>query len=256
MIPKEGVGALSGEPKAAKSWDATYLAVCIAAGVPVFGKFAVQKPAAVAYFYAEDTESAVNNRREAIVASLGLDPIGPWLDNWFAQPRGRHLDVMNTAQLCVLAASLKWIAAQTDRHFALLILDPLSNIHSGEEDKRDSMVKVMARLHALEAYLGLAILFVHHSSKESADNKGRKRGGQKMRGSSAIHGAVDFGLYLSNLRGDGKSEFIARVESEMKAARGAGVFDRTLTIEDNDKGNAVEATFSAAECAEGSVPKA
>jgi hypothetical protein len=65
-----------------------------------------------------------------------------------------------------------------------------------------------------------------------------------MRGSSAIHGAVDFGIYLSNLRGDGKTEFIAQVESEMKAARGAGVFDRTLKIDDNDKGNAIRAAFA------------
>jgi RecA-family ATPase len=243
LIPKEGVGALAGEPKAAKSWDATYYAVCVAAGVPVFGRFSVYKPRRVFYYYAEDTESAVNNRVSAIAAELGLDPAGEWTERLVMQPRGRPLDVMNTAALCVLAASVKDFEKPDDR-FALLILDPLSNIHSGEEDKRDSMVKVMARLHALEQYLKLAVLFVHHSGKDSADTKGRKRGGQKMRGSSAIHAAVDFGIYLSNLRGDGESEFVARTESEMKAARSAGIFDRKLEITDNDKGNAERAKFT------------
>jgi hypothetical protein len=250
LIPSKGVGALSGEPKAAKSWDATYISVCVAAGVSVFDRYAVQAPAAVAYSYAEDTEEAVNCRREAIAMGLGLDPGGSWLGRWFAQPRGRKIDVLNTAELCVLAASIRRIEQITGEKFALLIVDPLSNIHSGEEDKRDSMVHVMARLHALEAYLRLAVLFVHHSGKASADNKVRTRGGQKMRGSSAIHGAVDFGIYLSNLRGDGKNEFTARIESEMKAARGAGMFDRTLKIDDNDRGNAVRARFEASDCVE------
>ncbi|MBV8756812.1 MAG: AAA family ATPase [Deltaproteobacteria bacterium] len=254
LIPKEGVGALSGEPKAAKSWDATYYAVCVAAGRSPFDKFAVHCPAPVFYYYAEDTEAAVKTRVLAIAAELGLDPDGDWVDRLVMQPRGRPLDVMNTAQLCVLAASVNRYSQITGQKFALLILDPLSNIHSGEEDKRDSMVKVMARLHALEQYLGLAILFIHHSGKENADTKGRKRGGQKMRGSSAIHGAVDFGLYLSHLRGDMKTEFIARVESEMKAARSAGTFDRTLKIQDSEKGNAERATFSASEPGDDTIP--
>lgn len=247
LIPKEGVGALAGEPKAAKSWDATYFAVCIAAGRNPYDKFAVQKPARVFYYYAEDGEGSIGNRIAAIAKSLGLDPDGDWADRIVSQPRGRTLDVMNTAHLCVLAASVKQFEttdSDSGGKFALLVLDPLSNIHSGEEDKRDSMVRVMARLHALEAYLGVAVLFIHHSGKDSADNKGRKRGGQKMRGSSAVHGAVDFGIYLSNLRGDQKQEFIARIESEMKAARSAGIFDRKLSIEDNAKGNAERAAFT------------
>lgn len=237
MIPEVGVGALAGEPKSAKSWDATYYAVCLAAGVSVLNKFAVQRAERVAYFYSEDTEAAVVVRVCAIAKSLGLDPNGAWKDNLLMQPRGRALDVMNTAQLCVLAASV-------ERHgkFGLLILDPLSNIHSGEEDKRDSMVKVMARLHALESYLGCAVLFVHHSAKTSADNKNRSPG-QSMRGSSAIHGAVDFGIYLTNLRGDGETEFVAQVYCQTKVGRSAGRFDRHLKIVDDDAGNAITATF-------------
>jgi hypothetical protein len=191
-----------------------------------------------------------------VAAELSLDPKGDWTDRLVTQPRGRSLDVLNTAQLCVVAASVKRFEALTGQKFALLVLDPLSNIHSGEEDKRDSMAPVMARLHALEAYLDLAVVFVHHSGKDSADNKGRKRGGQKMRGSSAIHAAVDFGLYFSNLRGDGKTEFIALVESEMKAARGAGKFDRSLKITDNEKGNAVRAAFAWSEPAAGEAAEA
>jgi hypothetical protein len=235
LIPKEGVGALSGEPKTGKSWDATYIAVCLASGKAVLGKFAVQRPVKVFYYYAEDTEAAIKIRIRAIAISLGLDPYGEWLANLRIQPRGRALNLMYLPDLCVLAASAEGCE--------LMILDPLSNIHSGEEDKRDSMVKVMARLHAVEQELKCAVLFVHHSAKSTAENKGRKRGGQRMRGSSAIHGAVDFGIYVSDPQGDGKAEFTARVESELKAARGGGVFARTIKITDDANGNATRAEF-------------
>lgn len=247
LITREGVGALSGEPKSGKSWDATHIAVAVAAGTAsVFGKFAVQHAAGVFYFYAEDTESSVNNRIAAIATGMGLEVGGEWVDRLVAQPRGRPLDIMSLADLCVLVASV-WRFERRGSKFALVVLDPLSNIHSGEEDKRDSMVKVMARLHAVEQILGCAILFVHHSGKTSAENKGRKRGGQKMRGSSAIHGAVDFGIYVNEARGDGKNEFIGRIESEVKAARGGGVFDRTIKIDDNAQGNAVKVVHTWAE---------
>lgn len=242
LVTREGVGAISGEPKSGKSWDATHMAVCVAAGLKVFGTYEVAKPRKVFYYYAEDTEASINNRIRAIAAGMGLDPDGAWSDNLVVQPRGRPLDVMALADLCVVVASVRRFEDPGDP-FGLVILDPLSNIHSGEEDKRDSMVRVMSRLHAVEQVLGSAILFVHHSGKTSGDNKGRRRGGQKMRGSSVIHGAVDHGLYLDNLRGDGKGEFVCRMESEVKAARGAGVVDRRLVIEDDAFGNAIKATW-------------
>jgi hypothetical protein len=244
LVPASGIGAVSGEPKAGKSWDLTHLSVCCASGKPVFGKYAVPEPFAVFYLYLEDQEDSVNNRREAIAVGMGLDPGGAWLDNWYAQARGRALDVMDMASLITLAASVLRFEREDGKKIKLLIIDPLSNAHSGEEDKRDSMRVVMARLHALEEYLKLSIAFAHHSKKMSADNKGQKRGGQNMRGSSVIHAAVDYGIYFSHLRGDSKNEFIARVESEVKAARGGGIFDRKIVIEDNDRGNAIKATYT------------
>lgn len=247
LIPARGVGAISGEPKSGKSWDATHITVALAGGRAVFGSFAVQKPIATFYLYLEDPEESVNNRREAIAAGLGLDPGGEWLDNWYAQPRGRAIDIMNLADLCVLVASVWRYEREDKKKIELVVVDPLSNAHSGEEDKRDSMRVVMARLHAVEEILNVAICFTHHSAKTSSENKGRKRGGQKMRGSSAIHGAVDFGIYVSDIRGDSKQTFVGRIESEVKSARGGGVFDRTIKIDDNDKGNAIKAAFTIAE---------
>ncbi len=121
------------------------------------------------------------------------------------------------------------------------MLDPLRNIHTGEEDSSDAMSKVMARLRFLSAQLGCTVLFVHHSKKQSADSKGTRQG-QMMRGSSAIHGAVDSGIYFSNLKVDGADTFTNTVQSEVKGARGAGFFQLTLKIEDENE-TAVDARW-------------
>lgn len=246
LILAKGLGAFSGEPKSGKSWDLTHITIALAAGRPVFNRFAVKEPIAVYYQYQEDPEESVNNRRDAIATGMGLDPDGEWLDNWYAQPRGRPFDVLNLADLCVLVASIWRFEKEDNRKIRYVALDPLSNIHSGEEDKRDSMKVVMARLHALETVLNASVQFAHHSGKEKENSS--KRGGQKMRGSSAIHGAIDYGVYLSDLKGDSKKEFIAKIESEVKSARGGGIFQRTILIEDNDRGNAIKAVFVSNEC--------
>lgn len=260
LIISGGAQAIAGEAKSGKSWDLAHITVALAAGVAVYGRFAVQAPVGTFTFAIEDTMGSMDVRTDAIAAGLKLDPNGDWIDRWYAQPRGKSLNVMNDWHLCILAASV-WLceeemaAAGKPGRIQLIGIDPLSDSHDGQEDKRDSMAPVMNRLRAFAGAMSkrggadVALLFVHHTGKENKETRGRKRGGQKMRGSSVIHGAVDGGLYLDNLRGDGRNEFIARMESELKAARSAGYFDRKLTIEDDENGNARTATFTTAECA-------
>jgi hypothetical protein len=235
LMTDAGVGALATEPKSAKTWAATEMAIAVATGTPCFGRFAAAR-GRVAYFYAEDMAVAIRNRIRSLLKSRGIDP--DKLEGLHVQPRGRDLNVMNDESLAVLLASARMIG-----DLALLVLDPLRDIHDGEEDKSDAMAPVMKRLRFLAHTLGCSVLFVHHAGKATADGA-KRRGGQKMRGSSVIHGAVDFGLYLSDLETDGKSTFTNTVESEIKAAKGAGVFGLTLVIEDDEHGQAIRATWS------------
>jgi hypothetical protein len=59
-------GHSAGEPKAAKSWDATYLAVCVAAGKFPFDRLAVQRPSACSTTTPRTPRAAVNNRVAAV----------------------------------------------------------------------------------------------------------------------------------------------------------------------------------------------
>jgi AAA domain len=256
LILSDGVGAVSGEPKSGKSWDLLHLCVSIASGTPAFAKFTVQHPERVAYFSVEDTEAAVKVRVLATAAGKGL-PVGEWVDRLTVQPRGRELDVCSAFDMTVFVASLWYVEATVPGGpHRLVALDPLSDIHGKKEDSRDEMAVVMAHFRELRRILSeragasVAVAFVHHSSKESADSKARKRGGSKMRGSSAIHGAIDWGVYAMAPEGDHETTFTCRMESEVKAARGGGVFKRTIKIEDDERGRARVARWECGEVTE------
>lgn len=232
LMTEGGVAVLATEPKSAKTWAATEIALAVAGGAKVFDEFSVtQGP--VAYFYAEDTGHSVRNRMRALLKRRG----GRSPADFYAQPRGRDLDLCNEESLAVMLASCRQIS-----DLRLLVLDPFRDIHTAAEDSSDEMSKVMRRLRILGNLLNCSILFVHHSAKANGDTAARRQG-QRMRGSSAIHGGVDAGLYFSGLSGNGEDEFTNQVLAEVKGARSAGHFNLTLKITDGFDGTAVDAEW-------------
>lgn len=255
LITRGGVGVLGAEAKSAKTWLATEVCLGITSGTPVLGQFAVDRPGHVFYFCAEDFASSVKTRQKALMRPRNLAADG-WLDRYMVQPRGRVLDLTQELDCALLIASCRQLvrSAPDGKPDALgpdlLVLDPFSDVHSAEEDKRDSMKPLFQRLRAMATLMDCGIMFVHHTGKATADGT-KRRPGQRLRGSSVIHGAVDFGLYLDNLRGDGRQVFTNLVTSEVKGARSAGKFDLTLTITDDANGTATDASYEISEPATG-----
>lgn len=235
LMTQGGVGVIGGEPKTFKTWLATEIAIAVASGDSAFGEFKAEK-GKVAYFYSEDMETSIQNRLRSLCKKRGTVPT-----DLYCQPRGRDLDLCNDESLALLVASLRKIEG-----LKLLILDPFRDVHSAAEDSSDEMSKVMRRLRVLSTVLGCAVLFVHHTSKSGADTSTR-RPGQLLRGSSAVHGGIDNGLYLSGTSGDAKTEFTNRVFTEVKGALGAGHFNLTLKIEDGPDGTAIDTTWTKSE---------
>lgn len=239
ILTEESVCVISTEPKSAKTWAATELALAISSPkVPAFGKFTVPKQRAVAYFYAEDVAASIKNRIVALAASRKIDVTKSEL---YVIPKGSAVNLTSDDDLSALV-----LAARSIPNLGMIVLDPFRDIHSGKEDSSDDMAGVMRRLRALGVLCSCSVLIVHHSAKATADNKTR-RAGQKMRGSSAIQGAIDCGFYMSDLETNGKDRFTNTVEIEIKSARGAGMFSLTLAVEDNDRGEAQKATWTVGE---------
>lgn len=233
ILTKDALSAIATDPKAGKTWAATELAIAVASGTKAFGEFDVEQ-GRVAYFYAEDQGSAVQNRIKALCKPRG----GKVPEELHLQPRGRDLDIGSDLSMSILIASCREVG-----QLKLLILDPLRDLHTSAEDSSDEMSVVMRRLRTLCRVLGCAVMFVHHASKGSADTATR-RPGQRMRGSGAIHGALDCGLYMSNTGTENEEGHISnRVDVEIKGAKGVGAMNLLLKIVDDATDTAVEATW-------------
>jgi len=234
LITRGGTAVIGGLPKAAKkTWLATEIAVAVTTGTKVCGEF-FARLGTVRYFYAEDTRRQIRNRIRALLEGAGRTmPI----ERLYLEPRGSFLDVTRDEDLA-------WIVASCRRggKLDLLVLDPLRDVHSGEEDKSDSMRDVMRRLRLLGEILDCTVLAVHHAGKPSEANA-KRGGGQRLRGSGSIHGSIDSGVYFLDCKGDGVGTFKNTVESEIKGARSAGIFTLALQIVDDDSGEAVCATW-------------
>lgn len=235
LITRGGTTVAAGEPKAGiKTWMLIELAVAIATGTKAFGEFYAEH-GRVAIFFAEDQAQSVRNRIRATLAGSGR-LIAP--GRLLLQPRGEFIDVLKDDDLAWLVASVRRLG-----RIDLLVLDPLRDIHSGEEDKSDSMREVMRRIRLLGELLGCTIACSHHVPKQTKDTASR-RPGQNLRGSSAIHGSIDSGLYISPGDSDGTAKFTAGIVSQVKNARSAGAFGLELAIEDDANGEAVRATWA------------
>ena len=239
LLIEGAVSVVAGEPKSTKTWAALEMAMAIATATPSFGRFPIGNPRQVAIFLVEDDGRAVRNRLRSLAKAREMEPAEA-LKRIAVKCRGR-LNLEQDDDLAWIIASARALPEMP----TLLTLDPLRDLHDSVEDKSDSMAPVMRRLRLLRDVLGCAITFVHHAVKLT-ENSNARRPGQRMRGSGAIHAAVDGGLYLSSLQTHSPSSWTTRADVELKSARGAEQFSLRLDVTDNEEGEAVESWWTAA----------
>lgn len=235
FVPEASVIVIAGEPKTSKTWLAITMAIAVGARQALFGVFGVpaNERRAVAYFALEDSERSFRTRLAALARGMGLDPADA-VKHIHVRCRS-SLNLLNDDDLCGL------LAACPD-NLALLVIDPFRDAHTGEENSSGEMAEVMRRLRFLRDALGCSVIIIHHSAKAGPD-KAARRPGQLMRGSSAVHGAVDGGIYLSMTKAS-ENEWVNTVTVELKAGRGAGKFRLTLNVEDDENGEAQTARWT------------
>lgn len=235
LVTKGGTAIIAGEPKAGiKTWLLIEGALAVATGTRLCGEFSTEK-GTVVIFFAEDPAQSIRNRVRALLAGAGrtLEP-----GRLHLQPRGEFIDILKDEDIAWIVASVRKLG-----RIDVLMLDPLRDVHGGEEDRSDSMRDVMRRLRVLGELLGCVVWVSHHTPKLSKDTA-KRRPGQNLRGSSAIHGSIDSGIYVDPLEGDGTNTFRACVTSQVKSGRSAGTFELELVVVDDDHGAAVDARWA------------
>jgi hypothetical protein len=239
LLTEQAVFVIGGEPKTSKTWAGLEVLISCLTGLRCFGELPVKRvDRPVFAFLAEDQERSLRNRLRSLAHGKGCDP-RPWAGRFLYQTL-KALDLSSLESTAALLADI-WLAAPGG--ISVLYLDPLRDVHSAEENDSGGMKEVMGRLRALRNVLGCAVVFAHHSHKASQGTSGR-RAGQGLRGSSAVHGAVDGGLYLGGLRKNAdETELENAATVELKALRGCGSFTLTLELDDDGNGEATRAAW-------------
>jgi hypothetical protein len=241
LVTENAVACIGGEPKTTKTWCGLDMLMSIATRTPAFGEFKAVGPArGVALYLVEDSAQSTRNRLRSLAHARALSPEDA-CRLMFVRNRVQ-LDLRNLDDMARIVASVRRLPVPV----AAIMLDPLRDIIGDtDENSASEMSAVTHALRVVREVLGVAVVFVHHAAKQGADSRGR-RGGQKLRGSSALHGAVDCGLYLSDLKTNGANQWSNRAEVEVKAARARGGFLLTLDVRDDsdENGEAIEAKWT------------
>ncbi len=198
---------LSGEPGSYKTWLLLHIALCVAAGKPVFGQFATtQGP--VLIIDEENRHALLQDRLKRLGADQQL-PIT------FSIKSGFSLE-SRFAQLlqCVVIYGIK-----------LVMLDSFVRMHERDENDAKQMSSVFKLLSSLQA-AGAAVLMTHHHRK---DYGGGARKSQSLRGSSDILAALDSHLSIER-KGSGQIEI---TQTKLRDREEVEAFGLTITNVDD-----------------------
>lgn len=181
------VGVIGGAPKCAKTWLGLDMALSVATGTPCLGEYAVPEPGPVLVYLAEDALRAVRERIEGMARHRGLD-----LD-------GVEIYVITVPVLRLDHDRDRARLWETVRRLRprLLVLDPLVRLHGIDENHAGDVAELLGYFRTLQRELGLSVLLVHHTRKNSADGVAA---GQGLRGSGDIHAFGDSNLYLQRTK--------------------------------------------------------
>lgn len=188
-----GLGMLAAPGGTGKSYMLLALASSIAMGKPLLESWPACEPAKVLLFFAEDPPDIVHNRLRYLLQS-----------EWVGDAKSRQLLKDNlvvrslVGEDCIVAAQpqfeKKWyrtefstaIEAEATAHNArLIMLDPLRQFHTMDENSSGDMTELLKLMHGIAFRSKAAILFAHHTNKNSSF-QGAGDAQQAARGSSAI----------------------------------------------------------------------
>lgn len=236
---KHSHGMIAGEPKTFKSTAVLDLAVSVASGKPLWGRYNVEDQGPVVFIQNENAEWMMKDRLEKIITSKEL--IGsvvkrgrvleitfpPILPIHFLNNSGYNFsDPLHRQQL---EDTLRVVKPK------LVVLDPLYLMFEGEINSAKDLQPILQWLLALRNDFKTSVIVIHHWNK----NGGSSRGGQRMLGSTTLHGWTDSSLYL-NRSDDGTGEISkVEVEREFRAAGMMPKLELSITM-----GNAGDPTYN------------
>lgn len=227
-------GIVAGEPKTLKSTILMDLIVAVASGEPFLDQFEVRNPGPVIYIQNENSDPIVRDRFFKITSSLDLaghTDIDEGNDKRnIYLPRDLPITLLNNSGFMfsdphdLKAVELK-IREVKPR---LIAFDPLYLMFEGDVNSAQQLTPALSWLMYLKQTYNCAVILVHHWNKHGES----KRGGQRMLGSTILHGWTESAWYLAlnpdattkqEIDGTEYSNVLVTCEREF---RGAGIYPK------------------------------
>lgn len=225
-------GILGGEPKTSKTALALAAAISVASGRPFLGEYEVHTPGPVLFVQEENAPWMIQDRMRKIARSYGLIGKGDYTEVR-AEPGAlgtKHLARLEFPTDLPVSLLNNWglnLAVEDHRDLleqeiasirpALVVLDPLYLILGGvDTDRAKELFPYLKWLIGLRYQYNCAIMLVHHFNKKSKDG-GVVRAGQRLLGSTTLHGWSDSALYTEALDEARAGWIRTRVETEFRS---------------------------------------
>lgn len=222
-------GIVAGEPKSFKSTLALDLAFSVASGKPFLGQFRTEH-GPVLYVQNENADWILRDRLEKLakVREETGRVSRPGLKVEFA--RELPLFFVNQQGFSLNDAAQKRGLEEAIEHYkpVLVIFDPLYLMFEGDVNSAKDLNPVLNWLLSVRTDMNTAVMLIHHYNKGKDDGR---RGGQKMLGSTTLHGWIESAWYL---RVNGEEPTTADVNTASAEAlvtmerefRGAGLYPK------------------------------
>ena len=212
ILPVGGKAILGGAAKSNKSFVVLNAALDIARGRCLFGAkykngtpvFPVTKPWKVLLIEQEIGEDGLRKRLRALV------PPDEAFCDFYIRSKDTNLRLDTSEGLQAIETEICNVEPQ------LLILDPLSKFHLCDENSAQEMGGIMRKGDYLIQKYGITILYVHHTGLASFDPQNQRRGGARLRGSSAIFADVDTFLEVNRMGAAHTSEPMLNLSLELR----------------------------------------
>ena len=217
VIP-EGLGLLTGPPKAGKSWASLGIALAVASGGRAFGKVPTGDPRPVLLLALEDGDRRLQSRCRTLLQGKAI-------------PGRLHFTTRATpAEVIELIAM--WLQDHGDRN-PLVLLDTLGKVMPPAlpgEGAYARDYRIGTRLKALvDAHPGSTLLVVHHIRKQPVGQAGDWM--DSTSGTNGLNGAADFTINLQRPRGEDRGVLrvtgrdVPENEYAVSCAEGSWVID-------------------------------
>jgi len=187
------INMISAPPNQYKSWVAQAVAISLAKGTNLFGKFKTKKQK-VLIVNEEDNLRMMKDRSLMMLEEMED------LDIYFMVGSGFKIDDETMIDI--------WDEA-SQRGVTFIIFDSLRSIHSANENDSQEMQAVMDCFKYLTGH-GITVFFTHHNRKKAL-GKFKDDSGEESRGSTAINASIHGHISCEeSFRDDGKYLIISQ----------------------------------------------